>query len=164
MNINVDNLNNGFTKEINFEEVLTLPKSPSFKEEAFIKCKANITNSSGKYTFKGEVLAEMVFICNSCLDEFKQVLQFDILEVFSKTDIDDEFWTFSSKDNIMYLGDAISSNVILNLPMKVLCSQNCEGLCIKCGHNLNNGDCGCDRGFIDPRFEKILHLFENKEV
>lgn len=164
MNINVDSLNKGFSKDVSFDGYVTLPKSLDYKEDVYVKCKGDITNLSGKYTFKGSVVANICFYCNSCLKEFEKELKFDMLEVFSKENIDDEIWLFSSKDNIINLEEPIKTNILLNLSMKALCEEGCKGLCRICGHNLNEGDCGCDRDFIDPRFEKFLHLFENKEV
>lgn len=165
MNINVDSLNSGFSKEVEFESNIALPKSLVYHQDVYIKGKGTITNSYGKYTFEGNIIANVVFNCNSCLKEFSQKIVFDMVEVFSKdmTD-DDEIWVFSSKDNIIHLEEPIKANLLLNLPMKALCSENCKGLCHVCGHNLNEGDCGCDRDYIDPRFEKFLHLFKNKEV
>ena len=164
MNINVDSLNNGFSKDVEFDSYIALPKSLVYHENVYIHCKGVITNSSGKYTFDGSVVAKVNFNCNSCLKEFDKEIKFDMVEVFSKDSTDDEIWLFSSKDNIINLEEPIKTNLLLKLPMKALCSDNCKGLCHVCGHDLNDGDCGCDRGYIDPRFEKFLHLFENKEV
>ena len=165
MNINVDSLNYGFSKEVQFDDNITLPESLVYNKDVYIQGKGTITNSYGKYTFNGNVVAKVTFNCNSCLKEFEKEIDFDMLEVFSKDSTDnDEIWIFSSKDNIIKLEEPIKTNLLLNLPMKALCSENCKGLCHICGHNLNDSDCGCNRDYIDPRFEKFLHLFENKEV
>lgn len=165
MNINVDSLNNGFSKEVQFDDNITLPESLVYNKDVYIQGKGTITNSYGKYTFNGNVVAKVTFNCNSCLKEFEKEIDFDMLEVFSKDSTDnDEIWIFFSKDNIIKLEEPIKTNLLLNLPMKALCSENCKGLCHICGHNLNDSDCGCNRDYIDPRFEKFLHLFENKEV
>lgn len=51
--------------------------------------------------------------------------------------------------------------ILVNLPVKVLCKADCRGICIKCGKNLNTGDCGCD-GFVpDPRMAAISDIFRN---
>lgn len=161
MIIKVDSLNNGFSQEIEFEGNVHLPED----RKAFVNIKGKITNSYGKYTFEGEVSSKVGFQCDSCLVDFEKEIKFPITEVFSKTESDDEeIWIFSSKDNIINLEQPIVMNILLNLPMKALCSENCKGLCRICGHNLNDGDCGCDRDFIDPRFEEFLKIFKNKEV
>lgn len=59
----------------------------------------------------------------------------------------------------------LTSEILLNMPVKVLCKPDCKGICKKCGHNLNEGDCGCDTFVPDPRMAAIKDIFnENKEV
>ena len=54
---------------------------------------------------------------------------------------------------------------LLNWPSRVLCKEDCRGLCPVCGQNLNHGDCGCERKALDPRMAKVLDVFSKfKEV
>jgi uncharacterized protein len=52
----------------------------------------------------------------------------------------------------------IRDYAILAVPMKKLCSENCKGLCPKCGKNLNDDLCDCIEEIIDPRWEVIQKL------
>lgn len=178
MNINVNNLNNGFSKEVKFEGNINLPNDASFNSEAHVKGYGTITNSSGEYTFTGSATSEITMICNNCLEEYVEVIEMhDLIELFSKSidnssddnNYSDEdyyekegVWAFSSKDNTINLDKPIITNILLNMPMRALCKEDCEGLCRVCGHNLNGEDCGCDRDYIDPRFEGFLHLFPSE--
>lgn len=56
------------------------------------------------------------------------------------------------------LDELVTSDIILELPSKHLCREDCKGLCPKCGRNLNNGGCGCDNRQIDPRLEVLKSL------
>lgn len=58
------------------------------------------------------------------------------------------------------LDELIFTEVVLSLPMKHLCRDDCKGICINCGKNLNEGECGCDTKEIDPRFEALKALLE----
>ena len=59
----------------------------------------------------------------------------------------------------------ILEEVIPLLPTKVLCGEDCRGLCPVCGTNLNKEECGCDRAVKDPRMAAIQDIFKNfKEV
>lgn len=62
--------------------------------------------------------------------------------------------------------DALVYNeVLLSLPMKVLCDENCKGICNRCGANLNFETCDCDTRSLDPRMSVIQEIFNNfKEV
>lgn len=50
---------------------------------------------------------------------------------------------------------------ILAVPIQMLCQPDCKGLCPQCGQNLNEKDCGCDRGHIDPRFDSLRKLLDD---
>ncbi|MGL5435601.1 MAG: YceD family protein [Lachnospiraceae bacterium] len=59
----------------------------------------------------------------------------------------------------------LSNELLLNLPMKILCSENCRGICNRCGANFNQGTCSCDQSSPDPRMSRIQDLFQQfKEV
>jgi uncharacterized protein len=50
--------------------------------------------------------------------------------------------------------------VLLELPYKSLCREDCRGLCPLCGKNLNEGLCGCNRKSVDPRLAILGQLLE----
>ena len=59
----------------------------------------------------------------------------------------------------------VHDEALLVWPERVLCQEDCKGLCSSCGQNLNNGSCDCKRTDLDPRMAKILDIFSNfKEV
>ena len=59
----------------------------------------------------------------------------------------------------------VHDEAMLVWPERILCREDCRGLCISCGQNLNNGSCDCKRTDLDPRMAKILDIFSNfKEV
>ncbi len=55
----------------------------------------------------------------------------------------------------------VYSEVILDLPSKHLCKEDCKGICFKCGKNLNEGECGCETREVDPRLAKLMELLDN---
>ncbi len=55
----------------------------------------------------------------------------------------------------------VYGEVLMNLPMKVLCKEDCKGICNKCGTNLNHTTCDCDNTELDPRMAKIRDIFQN---
>ena len=57
--------------------------------------------------------------------------------------------------------ELIFTEVILGLPTKHLCTETCKGICFKCGKDLNEGDCDCNKKEIDPRLAKLAELLEN---
>ena len=62
------------------------------------------------------------------------------------------------------LTDAIRDALTLELPLRVLCKEDCKGLCPKCGVNLNTGSCSCPKGTGKPNpFEALKSIVENHE-
>ena len=61
--------------------------------------------------------------------------------------------------------DLIYSDIVLNWPMKILCREDCKGICRICGKDLNTGECGCDTFVPSPGLAGIKEIFNaNKEV
>ena len=60
------------------------------------------------------------------------------------------------------LDEFLYSEVIVNLPMKHLCKEDCKGICFKCGKNLNEGKCNCPEKEIDPRLAVLAELLNNQ--
>ena len=57
------------------------------------------------------------------------------------------------------------NEILVGWPMKVLCSEDCKGICSVCGQNLNEGSCDCEDTSLDPRMSVIRDLYKNfKEV
>jgi uncharacterized protein len=56
------------------------------------------------------------------------------------------------------LGDLLREQILLEVPLKTLCSEDCKGLCPHCGRNLNTGSCECAQAAVDPRWEALKGL------
>lgn len=111
-----------------------------------------ITNAGENYLVTGEMEARTVMECNRCLEKFVYPMKVEFFQEFEKNDLKDE--------NFIDLTDSIYEHLILELPIKTLCDENCKGLCPQCGQNINSKDCGCDRQVIDPRLVKLQDLFK----
>ena len=73
--------------------------------------------------------------------------------------LDDEHYTNKTID----LAPAMREQVLLALPPSPLCDEECKGLCPKCGKDLNEGDCGCDRRIADPRWAALKQVQLDKK-
>lgn len=58
------------------------------------------------------------------------------------------------------LAELSRADVLLQIPMKHLCSTDCKGLCSVCGKNLNEGNCNCNKKEIDPRLAALAELLD----
>ena len=55
------------------------------------------------------------------------------------------------------LEDVVREQVLLSLPSRTLCNEDCKGLCPRCGQNLNTGTCNCEPS-ADPRWNALSGL------
>src|SRR6266566_3318319 len=58
----------------------------------------------------------------------------------------------------LFLTDVLAEQVLLAIPMKVICRSDCRGLCPHCGMNLNEGECRCRTQALDPRLAPLARL------
>lgn len=66
--------------------------------------------------------------------------------------------------NSLDIDEQLREEIILGFPMKLLCAEDCPGLCPKCGKPRRDGACGCPEKEIDPRLAVLKTLFdENKK-
>ena len=63
-------------------------------------------------------------------------------------------------DMILDLEDFCYADIVMSLPTKFLCKDDCKGLCSSCGKDLNEGNCNCDTREIDPRLSALADLFK----
>lgn len=100
--------------------------------------------------------------CSRCLEPVELSVDFKLNEKFGNNAGDDEEIETFSGDSID-LSSAVMRNILAVMPMKVVCSDDCKGLCPVCGQNLNVKDCGCDTTYVDPRFESLRSLLKFDE-
>jgi uncharacterized protein len=62
------------------------------------------------------------------------------------------------EEPVIDLDDIIRQQLLLALPMKKLCSEQCKGMCLRCGANLNQNACGCDGEPQDSPFAILAQL------
>ena len=131
--------------------------------------KLSIVNiGDGKLSLSGEMAVTLQSACSRCLKpvEISVPISFEYSVVkpdgYHEIDEDEQYFMNGYELDAETL---INNELIMCLPMKVLCEDDCKGLCPVCGKNLNEGDCGCDTFVPDPRMAAISDIFNAyKEV
>lgn len=123
---------------------------------------------------KGEWRAKVKAACGRCLDYFVLILQGSIDDefkqlqdagekgegqVFADEETGDEFFF---KGDVLELQEYFSQLFVLSQPLKILCRENCKGLCPICGTNKNFHDCNCVIENVDPRWSMLQKLKEKQ--
>ncbi|MFN3479582.1 MAG: YceD family protein [Thermodesulfovibrionales bacterium] len=138
-----------------------------------VKTVLHVDKIGDEILLRGRISADVELRCSRCLKDFKKDMSIDVDVVYhSLSELKGEEKYEIKEDELdtgFYLGDEIDVNqllleqIILNIPMKPLCSESCKGLCPKCGKDLNIEGCDCERKGIDPRFEKLKKLFNDRK-
>ncbi len=154
----------GEQKEFSFTENIANIKefSPITAFEGPITVKGIITNSGASLDIEADGHANIVMPCDRCSKGVKIELDFSVEENFFASGTAQEDQESYSGNKIEADG-VVRKSILSNLPMKVLCCEDCKGLCPQCGKDLNTGECGCKTDFIDPRFESLRSLFKVDE-
>jgi uncharacterized protein len=130
-----------------------------------------ITNT-GNRTLKLEAVGSLTVSipCDRCLEEvpveipleFERKLDMKLTDEERVNDLDESSYLTGMDldvDRLVYL------EVLMCWPLKVLCKEDCKGICSQCGTNLNHGPCGCVDEPKDPRMAAISDIFRKfKEV
>jgi uncharacterized protein len=152
-----------------------------FRTDRPAPLKASFQKVSGSVLLKAEMSAHVVAPCKRCLadvgmdlpvrftlnlvpklaagleggEDDEEVAEEDVAAgqrrdsagSFALEDADRE--TFDGRT--IDLDPIIREQVLLALPVSVVCREDCKGLCAQCGQNLNEAECGCERKVVDPR-------------
>jgi uncharacterized protein len=108
--------------------------------------------------------------CSRCLEEFALEVDepFDVLCLPASDNTgeeereieEDDLTTVFYRDQTIDLGQLVTEQFYLAVPMKPLCREDCRGLCPRCGTNLNAGACGCTHAWVDPRLAGLRDLLK----
>lgn len=128
----------------------------------------SITDNSGYMRLRLKV--ELVYHgeCARCLAPVDGVFSLDFERtVTTEGTIDEERLEELEDEYVVLQGhelsvdDALLEELALSFPTRLLCSEDCEGLCPKCGKPKREGDCGCPTREIDPRLAVLAKFFDS---
>ena len=121
-----------------------------------------VKNTAGVLMMTGEVSTCIHGICDRCAANFDREVSFPI-EVVLVTEManeeNEDEWVFPLEGDSADLDDIVRTVFVLNLDSKLLCREDCKGLCCRCGRNLNDGPCACQKE-LDPRVAALKQLLE----
>ena len=105
--------------------------------------------------------------CDRCLEPVNTAFELEFTKNVNLTD--DEIDELDEKNYIdgynLDVDKLLYNEMLIGWPMKILCSEDCKGICNVCGQNLNKGTCDCEDTSLDPRMSVIRDVFKNfKEV
>lgn len=121
----------------------------------------SVQNHGGYFELSAITTVRAEAICARCFEVFPFELEFKTVQPVAEElqgDNTDEYILID--DGYIDLGEFFDSCLLLEKPIKLICREDCSGLCSKCGANLNRRSCGCVIKEIDPRLEKLRELLD----
>ena len=129
---------------------------------------AELRKGSVQTDLSGTIATDVALECTRCLARTERRLEFPFAAAF----VAPEYYTAAREaelnaadldvsiveNNQIDLSELVREQILLNLPEQVFCSEDCRGLCAKCGANLNEASCRCDEEEIDPRWAGLKNL------
>ena len=148
-------------------EKLDLDLSFDFSKEEFdgvfpfttpVSLKGEITNKAGIVRLKAAACFDLTAPCDRCAAGFTKSFCVPVEHILVSE--------LNGEDNnefIVVLPEGLDierltlEDIYLYLPSKLLCRDDCKGVCPSCGADLNRGACGCKKE-VDPRLEALLSM------
>jgi len=165
MRVNVSDIvkTEGAGKDVNFcdnlPELQELDTSVEFKPS--FEFTGRIVNLGGLLRLSGKLHFEFSANCLRCLKRVDTATDIEVEESFVEISKPHEEDAYTFEANAVDIDKPLMDNIILAMPMTIICSEDCKGLCGSCGTNLNLKNCNCDESNIaDPRMEILKNYFK----
>ena len=127
-----------------------------------VKVSGRVTNTGGLVELTYTAAFTYAKPCDRCLTIAEKAMEREFVHTLALS-VENK----DSDDIIIVTGytldlfSLVRDDILLELPIKHLCSETCLGLCPKCGQNLNEGKCGCQKEAADPRMAVLDELLQD---
>jgi uncharacterized protein len=142
--------------------------SEEIKQAVPLEVTATAELLEGQIRIEGNLETKIDLVCARCLEPVSEEVHrdFDLMyaplpkDAKPKEDrlLDDDTEIGFFEGEGLFLADVLKEQVLLALPLKVICRSDCRGLCANCGANLNHEECRCETHATDPRLAPLARL------
>ena len=151
------------------EEALDLGTSAEvWSGPVTVRANLHVDRSGRGLLISGAFAGGVSLVCSRCLESFgfQAEDRFQVYcEAAPQAQLEEERELSNDELDVTYLEEGrintdhlLRENILLSLPIQPLCHEDCQGLCPRCGANLNQGACGCTEARVDPRLQILRKL------
>lgn len=129
-----------------------------------VTAKGTVKNSAGVLLMHGTVETTLHGVCDRCAKPFLREVSYPLEAVLVKeleNEEDADEWVFLLENDCADLDDIVRTAFVLNMDSRLLCREDCKGLCFRCGKDLNEGPCDCQPE-ADPRLAVLKQLLKGE--
>ena len=159
----------GASQQIDFDFVFT-PNADSLLVAVYsdvdftepVTVMGNVKNMAGYMVLSADVKVTYHTMCARCAEPVSSTLEISFeKDIASSGDVSSENDDYIIiEDKKLDLLPSVEEEIMLEMPSRTLCKEDCLGLCQKCGKNLNEGDCSCEKKEVDPRLAILKTLLQ----
>lgn len=128
-----------------------------------VRAVGEVRNTADVMIVSGKVTTTLHGVCDRCARDVVRPVEYPLhailTEEFTGVDGEEDPWLFLLEDDCADMDDIVTTTFVLSMESKLLCSEDCKGLCPRCGKNLNDGPCDCQPE-VDPRLAVLKQLLE----
>lgn len=166
MKIDVRPLLKGEKNVVSFDFLLPIKyDAEDYRVDDAVSIAGYVSDNGGYMKLSAECNLNYHVPCARCLrdlsGEISLRIERSVALNLEKEDEDDEYLIISNGE--IDIDELVTEEIILSLPLRTVCSDDCKGLCPKCGCDLNKQKCGCVIKEHDPRWEALKIFTENKD-
>jgi len=150
------------------DERVRVEEKRTFRLISPITLHLNLSRLGRVVQVKSRIETKVQWLCARCLEPFSPVLTSEYSTILKpkpdfppaegvelgREDLETDFYEGEEID----LTSLVQDQVLLALPQKALCREECRGMCPRCGKNLNREICQCPAGIVDPRLEPLRDI------
>jgi len=156
-----------------FRGIFSVPTEEGNTAACRTELKGTIVRRGSRLLLNARVESRIHLECSRCLEEFDLELSTGFDLVFHREErarlpegMDEEdFLLFTDTLESRYdIFPRVRESILLELPIRFLCREDCKGFCSACGANLNETDCRCPEREPDPRWQGLKKLLRNDDT
>lgn len=155
-----------------FKDSFKLVESDIGEFDCKVEVVVDVTVMGSRYLLKSGISCEMNGQCCRCLGKCKKELAAELEMVFQREGYSGEIPSGTSESDFVLLSfdeeycydifPRVMEAIVLEVPIKILCDEDCKGLCPVCGADLNKEECTCEKEKPDPRWEPLKKIFNDE--
>jgi len=165
LKIRISGLSNGIHEYHFSTEPASIGLDSQFHQP--VEINAQLDKTTRQMLLRATIRTSGQFQCDRCLEDFDQNVntEYSMFYTFDETETakypEDEVTVLAPDQASIDTTEDVRQVVLLAVPLKLLCREECKGLCPQCGTNWNKTTCDCEKKVIDPRWQGLQGLLDN---
>ena len=133
-----------FNFNVNFELENSLIEDKNYQFLSPVTVSGTMNYLNDELDVNAKVTFKLLVVCDNCGENFEKDIEFELSEKFIEQYDSHNEEDYLIKQACVEIDKPVIDNLLLNIPTKMLCKDDCKGLCAVCGKNKNFSTCSCD--------------------